>query len=88
MTPGHYFRIWLASARYAMARTLMYRWDFFLWAAVEFTWMMVNLLLVEVLYQHTSSIAGWSKYEMLLLVGTSMIIQRRMWRRSTPCLSR
>ena len=76
MTLAHYFRIWLASARYAMARTMMYRWDFFLWSAVEFTWMMVNLLLVQVIYQHTASIAGWSKYEMLLLVGTSRIIQR------------
>lgn len=76
MTPGHYFRIWLASARYAMVRTMMYRWDFFLWAAVEFAWMVVNLLLVEVMYRHTSSIAGWNKFEMLLLVGTSMIIQR------------
>ena len=76
MTPSHYFRIWLASARYAMVRTMMYRWDFFLWSAVEFTWMIVNLLLVEVMYRHTSSIASWSKYEMLLLVGTSMIIQR------------
>jgi ABC-2 type transport system permease protein len=76
MTPGHYFRIWLASARYAMARTMMYRFDFFLWSAVEFAWMVVNILLVEVMYRHTSSIAGWNKFEMLLLVGTSMIIQR------------
>ncbi len=76
MTFGHYFRIWLASARYAMVRTMMYRFDFFLWSAVEFAWMMVNLLLVEVMYRHTSSIAGWNKFEMLLLVGTSMIVQR------------
>ncbi|MBI3885187.1 MAG: ABC-2 family transporter protein [Opitutae bacterium] len=76
MTLGHYARLWLASARYAIIRTLMFRFDFFLWSLVEFTWMLVNLLLVEVLYDHTSSIAGWTKYEMLLLVGTSMIVQR------------
>ncbi len=76
MSLAHYLRIWLASARYAMVRTLMFRFDFVLWSAVEFTWMVVNLLLVQVIYQHTSSVAGWSKYEMLLLVGTSMIIQR------------
>lgn len=72
----HYARLWLASARYAIIRTMMFRFDFFLWTGVEFTWMLVNLLLVQVIYEHTSSIAGWTKYEMLLLVGTAMTIQR------------
>ena len=71
-----YFQIWLASARYSVVRTMMFRFDFFLWAMVELCWMTVNLLLVTVIYEHTSSIAGWSKYEMLLLVGTSLLIQR------------
>jgi ABC-2 type transport system permease protein len=38
----------------------------------------VNIALVAVIYQHTDSIAGWSKFEMLLLIGTSMLIQRLM----------
>jgi ABC-2 type transport system permease protein len=59
-----------------VVRTLMFRFDFFLWGAVELAWMGVNLLLLEVIYSHTTSVAGWSKYEMLLLVGTSMLIQR------------
>lgn len=72
----HYFQIWLASARYSVVRTLMFRFDFFLWAVVELLWMSVNLLLISVIYEHTNSVAGWSKYEMLLLVGTSLLIQR------------
>ncbi len=71
-----YFRIWLACVRYSMVRTMMFRFDFFLWSAVELAWMSVNVLLVEVIYRHTNSVAGWNKYEMLLLVGTSMLIQR------------
>jgi ABC-2 type transport system permease protein len=71
-----YLQIWLASARYSVVRTLMFRFDFFLWATVELFWMSVNLLLISVIYEHTNSIAGWSKYEMLLLVGTSLLIQR------------
>jgi len=71
-----YFRIWLACLRYSMVRTMMFRFDFFLWTVVEFAWMGVNVLLIEVIYRHTDSIAGWNKYEMLLLVGTSMLIQR------------
>lgn len=72
----HYFKIWLASARYSIVRTMMFRGDFIVWSLVEFFWMSVNLLLISVIYEHTSSIAGWSKYEMMLLVGTSMLIQR------------
>jgi ABC-2 type transport system permease protein len=72
----HYLRIWLATARYSIIRTLMFRGDFFVWSLVELFWMGVNLMLVSVIYRHTDSIAGWNKYEMILLVGTSMIIQR------------
>ncbi len=71
-----YLQIWLASARYSIVRTLMFRFDFFLWATVELFWMSVNLLMISVIYDHTNSIAGWSKYEMLLLVGTSLLVQR------------
>jgi len=72
----HYLRIWLASIRYSVTRTLMFRFDFLLWSTVELFWMAVNLLLITVIYAHTDSIAGWSKYEMMLLVGTSMLVQR------------
>ena len=55
---------------------MMFRFDFFLWSMVELFWMAVNVLMISVIYRHTDSVAGWSKYEMLLLVGTSMLIQR------------
>ena len=76
MNLAHYARIWLSSARYCLARMLMFRGDFFVWALVELFWMCVNLLMVSVIYAHTDSVAGWNKYQMMLLVGTSMLIQR------------
>lgn len=72
----HYLRLWLASMRYSVVRSMMFRADFIMWALVEFFWMGVNVAAIAVIYQHTDSIAGWSQYEMLLLVGTSMLIQR------------
>ena len=72
----HYVNIWLSTARYSLVRMMMFRFDFFLWSAVELGWMAVNVLMISVIYEHTSSIAGWDKYDMLLLVGTSMLIQR------------
>jgi ABC-2 type transport system permease protein len=76
MTPLTYLRIWLAGARYSVVRTMMFRGDFAVWSLVEFFWMTVNILMIAVIYRHTASIAGWSEYEMMLLVGTSMLIQR------------
>ena len=76
MTISQYLRIWLTSARYSIVRALMFRGDFLIWALVELFWMSVNLLMISVIYDHTKSVAGWSKYEMMLLVGTSLLIQR------------
>jgi len=28
----HYLRVWLATARYSIVRTLMFRGDFFVWS--------------------------------------------------------
>ncbi len=71
-----YLTIWAACARYSITRTLMFRGDFFIWSLVELFWMTVNILTISVIYEHTNSIAGWTKYQMILLVGTSMLIQR------------
>jgi len=76
MSPAHYLRIWLACARYSIVRTMMFRFDFIMWSLVELFWTGVNILLVSIVYRHTDSVAGWGKYEMMLLVGTAMILQR------------
>ncbi len=73
---GHYVRLWFTSARYSIVRTLMFRGDFFIWTLVELFWMSVNLLMISVIYDQTKTVAGWTKYEMMLLVGTSLLIQR------------
>jgi ABC-2 type transport system permease protein len=72
----HYLKIWLASARYSLIRMMMFRGDFIVWSFVELFWMSVNLLLISVIYRHTDTVAGWTKYEMMLLVGTSLLVQR------------
>lgn len=72
----HYLRIWLASARYSVVRAMMFRGDFIMWTLVELFWMIVNIAAIAVIYRHTDAIAGWSQYEMLLLIGTSMLVQR------------
>jgi len=76
MTLLGYLRLWLACVRYSVVRSLMFRFDFIMWALVELFWMGVNLLMITVIYGHTSEIGGWTKPQMLLLLGTSMLTQR------------
>ena len=45
----HHLRVWAASARYSIIRTLMFRGDFLVWSLVELFWMSVNLLLIAVI---------------------------------------
>ena len=73
---SRYLMIWLASARYSLVRATMFRGDLFIWSTVELLWISVNVVMIAVIYSHTRTVAGWSQYEMLLLVGTSMLIQR------------
>lgn len=75
-TLSRYLRIWLASAKYSLVRATMFRGDLAVWALVELLWITVNVIMVVVIYSHTQTVAGWTMYEMLLLVGTSMLIQR------------
>ncbi len=71
-----YLRIWLASARYSLTRATMFRGDLIIWSTVELLWISVNVSVIAVIYSHTRTVAGWTQYEMLMLVGTSMLIQR------------
>ena len=75
----YYLRIWLAGARYSIVRTMMFRGDFLIWSLVELFWMSVNILLVAVIFEHTPTLAGWNEYQMILLLGTSMLIQRLLF---------
>ncbi len=75
-TLSHYANLWFACAKYSITRMLMFRGDFLIWSFVELFWMTVNVMMVSVVYEHTNDVAGWTKYQMMLLIGTSMLIQR------------
>lgn len=71
-----YLRLALALFRYSLTRELMFKANFLLWIVVEFAWFAIQLTLVEVIYSHVQEVAGWSKYEMIVLIGTSHLVQQ------------
>ncbi|MCE0484289.1 MAG: ABC-2 family transporter protein [Methylacidiphilales bacterium] len=71
-----YGRIWLAQVRYSTVREMMFKSNFILWIIVDLAWFGLHLSFIQFLYLQVSSIAGWSKWEMILLVTTNMLVQQ------------
>src|SRR5271156_4191783 len=68
--------IWLAQIRYSTVREMMFKTNFILWIIVDLCWFGLNLSFIQFLYLQVNVIAGWSKWEMVLLVSTNMLIQQ------------
>src|SRR5436190_17625348 len=50
--------------------------NFLLWIFVELLWFALQLTFITVIYQHTDRIGDWSKWEVVLLMGASHVIQQ------------
>src|SRR5271155_4291283 len=73
---ARYAGIWLAQIRYSIVRELMFKSNFILWVIVDLAWFGLNLSFIQFLYLQVDSVAGWSKWEMVFLVTTNMLIQQ------------
>jgi len=62
--------------RNALVRELTFKTNFLLWVVVELCWFSLQLTFINVIYMYTESIAGWSKWQVIFLVGTSQLIQQ------------
>ena len=68
-----YLEIYWLMIRNSLIREMNFKANFLLWMVVEFLWFLGQMVFLEVLYGHVDSIAGWSKWECVLLVGTHQI---------------
>lgn len=73
---SRHLRLALALFRYSLAREMMFKANFLLWILVEIAWLSLQLALVGVIFSHVTEVAGWTKYEMVLLIGTSHLVQQ------------
>jgi ABC-2 type transport system permease protein len=73
---ARYARIWLAQIRYSTVREMMFKTNFILWIIVELAWFGLHLSFIQFLYLQVDSVASWSKWEMVLLVSTNMLVQQ------------
>lgn len=73
----HPFRhLWLAyhCARNCLAREMAFRGNFLLRTVAALGWLALLIVFFSVLYGQTDDIAGWSKHQILFLIGTHFLV--------------
>ncbi len=76
--PGlrRYAAIYLAFWRNSLVREMGFKVNFILWIIVELLWFALQLVFMAVIYNHTSEIATWTKWQVVLLVGANHLVQQ------------
>jgi ABC-2 type transport system permease protein len=75
-TLQRYAAIYGALWRNSVTREMQFKSNFLLWIVVELLWFALQLAFMQVLYGQTDSIGGWSRWQVILLVGVSNFIQQ------------
>ncbi len=71
---GRYFAIFRLAARNSLIREMNFKLNFLLWIVVELLWFAGQLAFIEVLYGQVDAIAGWTKWQVVTLIGVHQII--------------
>src|SRR5580692_15596 len=69
-----YLQIYWMMMRNSLIREMSFKANFILWMFVELLWFLGQILFLEVLFSYVQNIGGWSKWEVVLLIGTHQVI--------------
>ena len=75
-TLRRYLTIYTALWKNSVVREMGFKVNFILWIFVELLWFALQISFMTVIYSHTEHIATWSKWEVILLLGVSHLIQQ------------
>jgi ABC-2 type transport system permease protein len=73
---ARYLGIYAALWKNSVTRETMFKGNFLLWIVVELLWFGLQITFINVLYLHTDSIGTWTKWQVVLLIGASHLIQQ------------
>jgi ABC-2 type transport system permease protein len=71
-----YLNIYKLTVRNSIIREMSFKLNFLLWMVVELLWFLAQLAFIEVLYGQVDAIAGWTKWQVVTLVGTHQIVSQ------------
>ncbi|MDD5199718.1 MAG: ABC-2 family transporter protein [Terrimicrobiaceae bacterium] len=69
-----YAEIYGIMLRNSLIREMSFKANFLLWMLVELLWFLGQIIFIQVIFGFTESVGGWTKWEMVLLIGTHQII--------------
>ena len=60
--------------RNSLIREMAFKANFLLWMGVELLWFIGQIIFIEVIFGYVDRIGDWTKWEVVLLVGTHQLI--------------
>ena len=69
-----YREVYAIMLRNSMIREMAFKANFLLWMGVELLWFIGQIIFIEVIFGYVDRIGDWTKWEVVLLVGTHQII--------------
>src|SRR5215467_12434899 len=69
-----YIEIYSIMLRNSLIRDLSFKANFLLWMVVEILWFCGQIVFFSIIFGNVDHIGGWTKWEVVLLVGTHQII--------------
>src|SRR6476619_3075132 len=73
-TMRRYLEIWGIMLRNSLIRELSFKVNFLLWMIVEVLWFCGQIIFFSIIFGQVNEIGGWSKWEVILLIGTHQMI--------------
>ena len=71
-----YWDVYKILLRNSLIREMSFKGNFLLWIVTELLWFLGQILFVDVLFLYTDRIGSWTKWEVVLLIGTHQIISQ------------
>lgn len=71
-----YFEIYAIMFRNSLIREMNFKANFLLWIVVELLWFLGQIVFIEVVFQYVNQIGDWTKWEIILLIGTHQLISQ------------
>ena len=75
-TMKRYWEVYKILLRNSLIREMSFKANFLLWLVTELLWFVGQIVFVDVLFLYTDQIGTWSKWEVVLLIGTHQIISQ------------
>jgi ABC-2 type transport system permease protein len=69
-----YAKVFLTFARNSLVRDMTFRSNFIIECVTSLSWMAMNLAYYLLIYEFTSAIAGWTRFEYFIFLATTLLV--------------